>query len=223
MAALKLVIANKNYSSWSLRPWLVLRQADIPFQEERISFNDPQLKQKIRQASPSGRVPALVDGDLVVWDSLAIVEYLAEKFPDKHLWPQDVRARAVARSLCAEMHAGFATLRSALVMNFEADLPGRGLNVKVQAEVDRLVEMWQDTRARFGAGGPFLFGGFTIADAFFAPIVRRFLGYAISLPPVAAAYAQAVAALPGYQEWAAGAKAEHDFYAPDEPYRTGRT
>jgi glutathione S-transferase len=219
VAALKLVIANKNYSSWSLRPWLVLRQADIPFVEEALSFNDPQLKRKIRQVSPSGRLPALVDGDLVVWDSLAIVEYLAEKFPEKRLWPQDVRARAVARSMCAEMHAGFALLRSALVMNFEADLPGRGLNVKVQREADRLIEMWQDARARFGGGGPFLFGGFSIADAFFAPIVRRFLGYGIALPPVAAAYAQAVAALPGYQEWAAAAKAENDFYQPDEPYR----
>ena len=204
VAALKLLIGNKNYSTWSMRPWLVLKQADIPFVEEKLSFNDPQLKQKIRQVSPSGRVPALVDGDLVVWDSLAIVEYLAEKFPDKKLWPQEARARAVARSMCAEMHAGFAVLRAALVMNFEADLPGRGWNVKVQAEIDRLVEMWQDARARFGAGGPFLFGSFTIADAFFAPVVRRFLGYAIPLPPVAAAYAQAVAALPAYQEWAAG-------------------
>jgi glutathione S-transferase len=220
VAALKLVIGNKNYSTWSFRPWLVLKQADIPFVEEALSFNDPQLKRKIRQVSPSGRVPALVDGDLVVWDSLAIVEYLAEKFPDKRLWPQEARSRAVARSLCAEMHSGFATLRAALVMNFEADLPGKGWNLKVQAEIDRLIEMWQDARARFGAGGPFLFGAFTIADAFFAPIVRRFLGYAIPLPPVAAAYAQTVAALPAYQEWAAAAKAEHDFYQPDEPYRT---
>jgi glutathione S-transferase len=223
VAALKLLIGNKNYSTWSMRPWLVLKQADIPFVEEKLSFNDPQLKQKIRQVSPSGRVPALVDGDLIVWDSLAIVEYLAEKFPEKKLWPQEARARAVARSMCAEMHAGFAVLRAALTMNFEADLPGRGWNVKVQAEIDRLVEMWQDARARFGAGGPFLFGSFSIADAFFAPVVRRFLGYAIPLAPVAAAYAQVVAALPAYQEWAAGAKAENDFYAADEPYRPGRT
>jgi glutathione S-transferase len=129
----------------------------------------------------------------------------------------------VARSMCAEMHAGFAVLRAALTMNFEADLPGRGWNVKVQAEIDRLVEMWQDARARYGAGGPFLFGSFTIADAFFAPVVRRFLGYAIPLPPVATAYAQVVTALPAYQEWAAAAKAENDFYAADEPYRPGRT
>jgi glutathione S-transferase len=222
VAALKLLIANKAYSSWSMRPWLVLKQAEIPFSEEKFSFNDPQLKQKLRQASPSGWVPVLIDGDLVVWDSLAIVEYLAERFPDRQLWPADARARAVARSMCAEMHAGFALLRSALAMNFDADLPGKGWNVKVQAEIDRLVAMWQDARARFGAGGPFLFGRFSIADAFFAPIVRRFLGYAIPLPPVAAEYARSVAALPAYQEWAADARAEDDFVARNEPYRTSR-
>jgi glutathione S-transferase len=216
---MKLLIGNKNYSSWSFRPWLVLKQAEIPFEEELISFNDPEFPIRVRRVSPSGRVPALVDGSLVVWDSLAIVEYLAEKFPDRQLWPAEAGARAVARSLCAEMHSGFQLLRSALPMNFQVRLPGAGWSVKVDREIDRIVTMWQDTRARFGAGGPLLFGRFSIADAFFAPVVPRFAAYAVKLPPAAQAYADAVAALPAYQEWAAAARAENDFFAPDEPYR----
>ena len=141
----------------------------------------------------------------MIWDSLAIAEYLAEKFPDKRLWPDDAAARAVARSMCAEMHAGFQTLRSALTMNFDAEFPGRGWNVKVQKEIDRIVAMWQDARARFGAGGPFLFGRFSIADAYFAPMVRRFVGLrgqaARRWPP---AYAETITALPAMLDWAAG-------------------
>ncbi len=216
---MKLVIGNKNYSSWSFRPWMVLKQAGIPFEEELISFNDPTFGARVRRVSPSGRVPVLVDGSLTVWDSLAIVEYLAEKFPDRRLWPANPAARAVARSLCAEMHSGFALLRSSLPMNFQVSLPGAGWNVKVQKEIDRMAAMWEDTRARFGASGSLLFGAFTIADAFFAPVVPRFTAYAVKLPPVAQAYAEALAALPAYQEWAVAARAEDDFFPPDEPYR----
>ena len=216
---MRLVIGNKNYSSWSLRPWLVLKQAAIPFEEEQLAFGAADFKTRVREVSPSARVPALVDGALVVWDSLAIVEYLAERFPEKRLWPSDVAARAVARSLCAEMHAGFQTLRSSMTMNFQVHLPGGGWNVAVQKEIDRIVSMWQDARKRFGAGGSFLFGDFSIADAFFAPVVQRFISYAVKVPPAAQAYMEAVAALPGFQEWARAARAETDFFPPDEPYR----
>jgi glutathione S-transferase len=217
---MKLLIGNKNYSSWSLRPWLVLTEAKIPFQEERVVFGTPQFKARVGQVSPSGRVPALIDEDLVVWDSLAIVEYLAERFPDRQLWPADPKARAVARSLCAEMHSGFQLLRSSLTMNFQVHLPGAGWSVNVKREIDRILSMWQDARARFGSGGPMLFGSFSIADAFFAPVVQRFASYAVKLPPVAQAYAEAVAALPGFRKWAQEARAETDFYPPDEPYRS---
>jgi glutathione S-transferase len=216
---LTLLIANKSYSSWSLRPWLVLKQAQIPFAEQKVSFNDPQFKSKVGQISPSGRVPALIDDGLVIWDSLAIAEYLAEGFPDKQLWPAQAAARAVARSMVAEMHSGFATLRSALTMNFSARFPGRGWNVKVQRDIDRIVNMWADARARFGNGGDFLFGDFSIADAFFAPIAHRFDNYAVALPAPAAAYVKLILGLPAMVEWAEAARAENDFVVDDEPYR----
>ena len=155
---MKLIIGNKNYSSWSLRPWLVLTHAGIPFEEHKVSFNAPDFKS---HAGPAGKVPVLIDGDLTIWDSLAIVEYLAEKFPDKHLWPADPAARAVARSICAEFHAGFPSLRNNLASNMTARLPGRGWNVAVQREIDRVCALWRDARARFagdGDRGPFLFG-----------------------------------------------------------------
>ena len=216
---LKLIIGNKAYSSWSMRPWLALRQAGIPFEEQRISFNDPGWKERLKPLTPAGLVPVLVDGELVVWDTLAIAEYVAERFPDKRLWPEDARARAVARSACAEMHSGFQVLRSSLPMNFTAEFPGLGWSLKVQAQIDRLVAIWEDARRRFGAGGPFLFGAFSNADAFFAPVVRRFIGHAVKVPPVAQAYIETIRALPSYQQWEAEARQENDFYAPDEPYR----
>ena len=218
---MKLLIGNKNYSSWSFRPWLVLKQAGIAFDEEQLTFGAADFKARVRQTSPSARVPALVDGALVIWDSLAIVEYLAERFPEKRLWPADVAARAVARSMCAEMHAGFQTLRSSMTMNFQVHLPGAGWNVAVQKEIDRIVAMWEDARKRFGTGGPFLFGAFSIADAFFAPVVQRFLSYAVKVSPVAQAYVETIAGLPAFQEWARAARAETDFFLPDEPYRLG--
>ena len=219
---MKLVIGNKNYSSWSLRPWLLLRQAGIPFEEERIGFNDPDFGERVRRYSPAGRVPVLVDGDVVVWDSLAIAEYLAEKFPEKKLWPQSAEARARARSICAEMHAGFAALRHRLSMNCEARIPLGALELAVQRDVDRVVEIWSDAREHSGAEGPFLFGQFGIADAYFAPVVLRFVTYVIPLPASAAAYVEAVTSLAPVKEWLASACAEDDFVAADEPYRRHR-
>jgi glutathione S-transferase len=216
---MKLLIGNKNYSSWSFRPWMVLKQAEIPFEEELISFNAPDFSARASRISPSGQVPALVDGPVVVWDSLAIVEYLAEKFPERRLWPAEVGARAVARALCAEMHSGFQLLRSSLPMNFQVHLPGAGWNVKVQKQIDRIVAMWEDARARFGSGGALLFGSFSIADAFFAPVIQRFAAYGVELPPVSRAYAAAVTALPSFQAWAQAARVETDFHPHDEPYR----
>ena len=218
---MKLFIGNKNYSTWSMRPWLVLKEAGIAFEEELLDFTDPAFKAKVKRISPSARVPVLVDGELVVWDSLAIVEYLAERFPERKLWPTDVAARAVARSLCAEMHAGFQVLRSSLTMNFQLHLPGAGWNVHVQKEIDRIVAMWEDARKRFGGGGPFLFGTFSIADAFFAPVAQRFLGYGIKLPAGAQSYVDTLAAWPAFRQWAEAARAETSFYPPDEPYRLG--
>ncbi|HEY0708141.1 MAG TPA: glutathione S-transferase family protein [Polyangia bacterium] len=217
---MSLLIANKSYSSWSLRPWLALKQAGIPFEERRLSFLDPAFKAKVSAVSPSGKVPALVDGELVIWDSLAIVEYLAERFPERKLWPQAAAARAVARSMCAEMHSGFGNLRSSMTMNFSAAFPGLGWSLKVQRDIDRILAMWADAKTRFGAGGPFLFGEFSIADAFFAPVAHRFDNYGVRLPGPAASYVAAILALPAMQQWAAEARAENEFYPEDEPYRS---
>jgi glutathione S-transferase len=219
---MKLVIANKNYSSWSLRAWLLLREAAIPFEEEIVRFNDPAFATRIAALSPAQRVPVLVDGDLVVWDSLAIAEYLAEKFPEKKLWPEDRAARARARSMCAEMHAGFPRLRSRMPMNCEASLPLGLLEVLVQREVDRMIAMWNDARAAYGTSGPFLFGRFTIADAYFAPIVWRFVTYAIPLTGAARGYLETMTSLASMQAWLAEARAERDFVTEDEPYRRQR-
>lgn len=214
--ALKLVIANKNYSSWSLRPWLVLTHAQIPFEEQKVSFNAPDFKS---HTGPAGKVPLLVDGDLQIWDSLSIVEYLAEKFPDRKLWPSDRAARAVARSICAEFHAGFSALRNRLASNMSVRLPGLLWDVDVQADIDRICALWRDARARFGAAGPFLFGDFSIADAYYAPVTRRFVTYEVRLPEDAARYVETIGALPAMQAWLASAATENDFFVPDEPYR----
>jgi glutathione S-transferase len=216
---MKLLISNKNYSSWSLRPWLLMRHAGIPFEEEKLSFNDPHFHLRVKRYSPAGLVPVLIDDELVVWDTLAIAEYLAERFPDKGLWPEDRAARSRARSVCAEMHAGFAQLRSRLPMNCEAHFASFPLDVVVRRQVARMVEIWRDGRERFGAGGPFLFGRFSVADAFFTPVAIRFAGFDVPLPPVVAEYRDTLLGLPATQEWIAAAKAEHDFYAADEPYR----
>jgi glutathione S-transferase len=200
----------------------MLREAGIPFEEERIGFNEPDFGARVRRYSPVGRVPVLVDGDVVVWDSLAIAEYVAEKFPEKKLWPEAGQARARARSICAEMHAGFAKLRKRLPMNCEATLPLGMLEVDVQREIDRMVDIWSDARKAHSGEGPFLFGAFTIADAFFAPVVWRFVTYVIPLPEAGRAYVEKMTGLASMQEWLAAARAEREFDPTSEPYRRHR-
>ncbi|KFX28951.1 glutathione S-transferase family protein [Ralstonia solanacearum] len=217
---MKLVIGNKNYSSWSLRPWLLARQAGIPFEEIRLRLGSEGFAAEVHRYSPAGRVPVLVDGDITVWDSLAICETLAERFPRARLWPEDPKARAHARSICAEMHAGFANLRSQMPMNVTAMLPGLGWNVAVQRDVDRIAQIWTELRQKYAAEGPFLFGHFTVADAFYAPVVSRFATYGVRLPESAKTYADHILNLPAMQEWIEGARGERDFLADDEPYRT---
>ncbi|MFH1817653.1 MAG: glutathione S-transferase [Pseudomonadota bacterium] len=208
MPSLTLVIGNKNYSSWSLRPWLLLRHAGIPFEAVRIPLYAPGSTEALAIWSPSGKVPALHDGDLRVWDSLAICEYLAERFPDKQLWPVEPAARAVARAVSAEMHAGFSALREHMSMNIRARRPGQGRTPECLADVERILAIWTDCRARFGGGGDFLFGRFGIADAMVAPVVLRFQTYGVALDGAARAYAAAVRALPALQEWVADGVAE---------------
>ena len=223
---LKLYIGNKNYSSWSMRPWVLLRQAGIPFQEVLARFDsfdaDSQFKATLAGISPTGKVPVLVDGDLVVWDTLAIAEYLAETYPDKPLWPQDKAARAKARSAAAEMHSSFAALRGACPMNIEAHLPEVGALIwrdkpAVRADVQRLIDMWGSLLTQYG--GPMLFGHFTIADAFYAPVCMRLHGYGLPLPAHIQAYVQRVRQLPGVTAWIDEALAERDFREFEEPYR----
>jgi glutathione S-transferase len=208
MANLKLIVGNQNYSSWSLRPYLPLKQVGAPFDLVVIPLRQADTAASIARHSPAGRVPILEHGDVSVWDSLAICEYLAETFPDARLWPADRAARAAARAVSAEMHSGFAALRSAMPMNIRAAKPGRALADDVRADVERITTIWRDCRKRFGAGGPFLFGAFSNADAMFAPVVTRFRTYGVTLGTEEAAYADAVWNLPAMQEWAAAARKE---------------
>ncbi|HTH09234.1 MAG TPA: glutathione S-transferase family protein [Acidovorax sp.] len=223
---LKLYIGNKNYSSWSMRPWVLLRQAGIAFEEVRVRFDsfeaNSEFKRAIGAVNPTGKVPVLVHGDLVVWDTLAIAEYVAETHPDKKLWPTDPKARARARSICAEMHSGFTALRSNCPMNIEAHLPDTGAllwrdKAGVRADVQRLVDMW--TALLDEHGGPLLFGEFTVADAYFAPVCMRLHTYGLPVPTHIAAYVDRVRALPGVKAWIDEALAEKDFLAFEEPYR----
>ncbi|MBV8664900.1 MAG: glutathione S-transferase family protein [Burkholderiaceae bacterium] len=206
-AGLKLVIGNKNYSTWSMRAWVAMTAFNIPFEEVNISLKQPETSSQILQYSTSGRVPVLVAGETVVWDSLAICEYLAEQFPEKNMWPQDVDDRAMARSICAEMHSGFGALRSAMWMNIRASFPGKGRTPEAQADIGRIGEIWEDCLAKSGPHD-FLFGDFTIADAYFAPVVMRFRTYAVSLAPVLQSYVDRVAAHPAVEKWIAGALRE---------------
>ncbi len=208
MSRLTLAIGNKNYSSWSLRPWLVMRQAKLDFDEVRIPLYGLGASEMLARWSPSGKVPALHDGERVVWDSLAICEYLAEQFPGKGLWPDDVTARAVARSVSAEMHSGFSDLRSAMPMNCRGSFPGKGLTEGSCRDITRVVAIWNDCRSRFGSNGGFLFGHFTIADAMYAPVVLRFATYGVPLEGAARAYADTILALPPMQEWLAAGRDE---------------
>jgi glutathione S-transferase len=199
--ALKLIIGNKNYSSWSLRPWIAMKVAGIAFEEEVISLDAKDFKARVGKISGTGKVPALLDGAVHVWESLAILEYLAEKFPAARLWPADPSARAEARAIAAEMHAGFAPLRRHLPMNMWRPVKRRELTSEVEADIGRIEAVWTGCRTRFGAGGPFLFGGFGAADAMYAPVVSRFHTYAVAVTPVARAYMDAVMALPAWGEW----------------------
>ncbi|MEW6331913.1 MAG: glutathione S-transferase family protein [Pseudomonadota bacterium] len=215
---LTLVIGNKNYSSWSLRPWLVLKQAGIPFREIPVSLYTETSRAEIKKYSPSGKVPALIDGALTVWESLAICEYLADKFPEKQLWPADAAVRAMARSVATEMHAGFSALRTHMSMNCRKHLPGKGRTPEVLRDIERIAALWNDARARFGKGGDFLFGRFSIADAMYAPVALRFVTYAVELDPVSAAYVKTIAALPAIQQWVADARAETEVIPQFELY-----
>ena len=228
---LTLYIGNKNYSSWSMRPWVLLKQAGIPFKEVMVRFDasfsspDSDFKRAIMAVNPVGRVPVLVDDGFAVWDTLAIAEYVAEKFPDKKLWPQDAKARARARSVCAEMHSGFGALRNACPMNIEAQLATAGAiawrdQSGVRADVQRIIDMW--TQLLEAHKGPMLFGEFTIADAYFAPVCMRIRNYALPVPGHITDYIRRVCALPGVKAWIDEALAEKDFVDFDEPYRISR-
>lgn len=223
---MRLYIGNKNYSSWSLRPWLLLREAGIPFEEVKLRFDDPSrppaFKQQALRLSPTARVPVLEDDGLFIWDSLAIAEYLAERFPEKQLWPADVKDRALARCICAEMHAGFMALRRAFPMNMELEdstIGPRVLQEQPAAASDllRIDQLLESAIAR--SGGPLLFGGFSIADAYFAPVLSRARSYGLPVSGATGRYAQALWALPTLQSWRTEALAEHDYLADDEPYR----
>jgi glutathione S-transferase len=209
MAELTMYLGNKNYSSWSLRPWLALKRTTVAFDEVVIPLYEPGSRQTILKFSPSGRVPALHHGDNIIWESLAICEYLAEAFPTFDLWPKDAATRAVARAVSTEMHGGFVALRQQLPMNIRSTFPGREITADAQADINRIMSIWRDCRTRFGQGnGDFLFGHFTIADAMFAPIVTRFRTYRIELEREAEAYCDAIQAMPAMQEWTVAARNE---------------
>ena len=214
--ALKLVIGNKNYSSWSFRPWIAMKVAGIAFEEEVISLDAKDFKTRVTRISGTGKVPALADGNVQVWESLAILEYLAEKFSDARLWPADPAARAQARAIAAEMHAGFVPLRRHLPMNMWRPVMRRDLTPEVQANVRRIEAIWTDCRTRHGAGGPFLFGPFGAADAMYAPVVARFHTYAVEVNALARTYMDAVMDLPAWREWQTQALAETWVLPEDE-------
>lgn len=231
--ALTLYVGNKNYSSWSMRPWVLLREAGIAFTERMVRFDsfdaDSEFKRVVAAVNPTGKVPVLVDdelaGGLVVWDTLAICEYLAERFPGHRLWPDDPSARARARSICAEMHAGFGAMRNLFIMNIEASLPEVGQRVlrdqaDVRQDVARIIAMWSALLAEHG--GPLLFGRFSIADAYFAPVCMRFNTYGVPVPDEIGEYIDTVFGLPGVAQWVEAARAEGDFLPFEEPYRLNR-
>jgi glutathione S-transferase len=199
--ALTLVIGNKNYSSWSLRPWIAMKVAGIGFEERLFSLEAVDFHERVREISATGKVPALADGDVRVWESLAILEYLAEKFPNAGLWPRDPAARAHARAIAAEMHAGFGPLRRHFPMNVKRPVRPREPTQEALADIQRIDALWSDCRRRFGAGGRFLFGAFGAADAMYAPVVSRFHTYEVAVSPVAGAYMESVMALPAWAEW----------------------
>jgi len=205
---LHLIIANKAYSSWSMRPWLAMKVKKLPFKETVVPLAQDDTAARIKQFSSAGKVPVLQHGGITVWDSLAILDYLADQFFDRHWWPADPHARAVARSISAEMHSGFTNLRQNLTMNVRKTYPASPRAPEVDAEIARIKAIWCDCRARFGADGPFLFGEFSNADAMYAPVATRFKTYGVDLDPVCAAYSETMLNLPEMREWYAAAAGE---------------
>jgi glutathione S-transferase len=222
---MQLVIANKNYSSWSMRPWVLMKQLGLHFEEVTLRFDvgpAAHFRRAVAHHSPAGKVPVLLDDSFAVWDSLAIIEYLNEKFPARQIWPEDIQARARARCLAAEIHAGFGALRSHCPMNIEAKLPSVGARLwaeqaGVRADVERIEVMWLEALA--ASGGPFLYGAFGAVDAMYAPVCMRLRGYALPMSPHVKSYVERVAAAPGVAAWIKEALAEHDYVPEDEPYR----
>ena len=209
----RLVIGNKNWSSWSLRPWIAMRRFGLPFDESKVRLRLPESKAEISRFSPSGLVPLLLDGDLAIWDSLAILEYLADEHPDLGVWPADRQAGALGRCVAAEIHSGFGALRRTCSMEILASNPLDPVPEDVEIDTRRIIELWRDCRSRFGSGGPFLFGEFSAADAMYAPVASRFRTYLPDLAPfgddgTAATYAATIFATPEMAEWVAGARAE---------------
>lgn len=224
-----LIIGNKNYSSWSMRPWVLLKAFGIPFEERKLRFDfapGSDFYRELARYTPTGKVPVLVEDEgFAVWDTLAIAEHIAERHPELPIWPRDARQRSRARSLCAEMHAGFGALRQNCPMNIEATLPEVGARLlaerpQVRADLARIDAIWQEQLA--ASGGPFLFGKFGAIDAYFAPVVMRIHSYGLPLSPASAAYAQRVRHAPGVADWIADALAEQDFLDFEEPYRSER-
>jgi glutathione S-transferase len=206
---LTLVIGNKNYSSWSMRPWVALKAAGIPFEERFIPLYTGEAdKKRILDVTPAGKVPALIDGAVTVWDSLAIIEYAAERFPDAHLWPKDFASRAHARSVSAEMHSGFMALRNECGMNLHRQIAAKTLSEGARADIARVQQIWTDCRAHYGKAGPFLFGAFSGADAMYAPVVHRFRTYAIDVTTPVREYMETMMLLPAFQQWTDEALAE---------------
>lgn len=208
MAGFTLVIGNRTTSSWSLRGWLAMKRTGADFDEIMVWFKRPETRAQIEAHSPSGLVPVLKHGDRVIWETLAIIEYLAELYPEAGLWPADSAARAHARTISAEMHAGFGALRNHMPMDLQNEFPGEGIGEGVAGNIKRICEIWRDTRQRFGTGGDFLCGGFCAADIMFAPVVTRFRTFGVELDPAAQAYADAVLDQPLMREWIEGAVCE---------------
>ncbi|MEM7044818.1 MAG: glutathione S-transferase family protein [Pseudomonadota bacterium] len=212
----RLVIGNKNYSSWSLRGWLAAKQAGLDFEEVFVNLGETNFKEQLRRHSRAGKVPVLIHDELEVWDTLAIIEYLAETCPDAGLWPSDPAARARARSVSAEMHSSFTALRSAMPMNIRRSLPGEGRNAEVQMDILRITEIWRDCRSAAEGSGDFLFGAWSAADAMYAPVASRFKTYAVELDETSGGYAEAVLGSAWFKEWEAEALKEPWIVPEDE-------
>jgi glutathione S-transferase len=223
VSGLTLVIGNKNYSSWSMRPWVLMRQLGIAFDEVKLRFHSEEWQRQIARWSPTGLVPVLWRGEQAVWDTMAIVETLGEWFPGHGVWPAEPAARAFARSICAEMHSGFRSLRSTMPMNIRASLPGKGMTAATAQDIARIESLWAEGRRRFGAGGPFLFGAFSGADAMYAPVVTRFATYGVALSAGNQGYCEAMRSAPGVRAWIREAREEKEVVAEDEIYAANPT